>query len=224
MFPWSTPWWNFEDVFWHKFFIFSSTLSMTLPFHSMSSDLSMPCLLHYVSIQSLNPSITVDLTFFSETLLVSPYLVSLVNSFLNLLFPTIRKSPVTICQWSLPVIPELAQLHGKKVWSWTKILTSRLETNSLKLNILDLIGIVSKYATVGSSNLKSVGKHTDGWWMMKRMGYISKFHTFIQKGNFTNISGCFFFVFRYCWFEYRRFSNTQSERIPMKVYIVSTII
>ena len=52
------------------------------------------------------------------------------------------------------------------VMSWRKGLTSRLEKNLLKLNILGQIGLVSKYATVGSSKLISVGKHafTDRSW------------------------------------------------------------
>ena len=36
-------------------------------------------------------------------------------------------------------------------------LTSRLETNLSKINILDLTGFVNDYATVGSSNLILVG-------------------------------------------------------------------
>ena len=59
----STLLWNFEDVFLDKVFIFSSILSITLPFHSMSTDLFMPCLLHNVSIQSLSSFIRVDLAF-----------------------------------------------------------------------------------------------------------------------------------------------------------------
>ena len=39
-----------------------------------------------------------------------------------------------------------------------KSVTSRLERNLLKLNVLDLIGFVSKYTTVGSSNFISIGK------------------------------------------------------------------
>ena len=55
---------------------------------------------------------------------------------------------------------------GKMVLSWKMALTSRLDTNSLKLNILDMIGFVSEYAKVLPSNLTSVGKHdlTNGSW------------------------------------------------------------
>ena len=83
----------------------------------------------------LSPSIIADLVFSHETLLVSLYFGSLVNDFLNLLFPTIRKRPVTVCWWSLSIKPVPAKWHGKIILSWKKALTSRLEANLLKLNI-----------------------------------------------------------------------------------------
>ena len=46
----------FEDVMLDKVFIFSSTFT-TFRFNSMSTGLSILCLLHHVSIQSLSPSI-----------------------------------------------------------------------------------------------------------------------------------------------------------------------
>ena len=39
---------------------------------------------------------------------------------------------------------------------WRKALISRLETNFIKLNILDVIGFVNECARVGSSDLISV--------------------------------------------------------------------
>ena len=131
--------------------------NFAFPFHEHC--LLMPCLVHHVSIQSLSPLIIVDLTFSREILLVPLYSGSLVSNFPNLLFPTIRKSSVTICRLSLSIKPELAQLHRKMVLSWINALTSRLETNLLKLNILDLTVFVREYTTVGSLHLISVGKH-----------------------------------------------------------------
>ena len=91
---------------WTKFLFFLSNLSMTLPFHSMSTDLFMQCLRH-VSKQSLSSSLKVDLTFPHKILLVSLYLGRLVNKFFRILFPMSRKSPVTICPWFLSIKPEL---------------------------------------------------------------------------------------------------------------------
>ena len=55
---------------------------------------------------------------------------------------------------------------GKMSLSWKIAITSRLDRNFLNLNILDMIGFVSEYAKVLSSNLISVGKHdlTNGSW------------------------------------------------------------
>ena len=75
-----------------KMFCWTNILFMIFPFHSMSSDLSMPCLLHHVSVQSLRTSFIVNLTFSHELLLVSLHLGPLVDNFLNLLFPMICKS------------------------------------------------------------------------------------------------------------------------------------
>ena len=71
-----------------------------------------------------------------------------------------------MCRWSVSIKPEPAQLHGKMVLSWRKAFTSRLETNLLKLNLVNLIGFIIEYTTVGSSNLISVIKRafTDGSW------------------------------------------------------------
>ena len=71
-------------------------LSMTLPFHSMSTDLFMQCLRH-VSKQSLSSALKVDLIFPHKMLLVYLYLGRLVNKLLRILFPMNRKSPVTTC-------------------------------------------------------------------------------------------------------------------------------
>lgn len=54
--------------FMDKVSIFSSTLLMTFAFHSVSTDLYMSSLLYHVSIQSLIPSVTVDLAFSHEML------------------------------------------------------------------------------------------------------------------------------------------------------------
>lgn len=78
---------------------------------------------------------------------------------LKKLLPMICKSAVTKCWWSLSIKLVPAQLHGKMVLSWRKTLTSILETHLLKWNILDLIGFVSEYRTVGSPNLILVGKN-----------------------------------------------------------------
>ena len=137
-------------IFWRWFvrqsFYMSSTLSKTLPFHCMSTNLSMSYLVHHVSIQSLIPSIVVDLIFSHEIILVSLYLSSLVINFLNLLFPTICKSSITICRWSLSIKQEPYSCMAKL--SWRKDLTSRLEKKLLKLNILGLIWFLSEYARV----------------------------------------------------------------------------
>ena len=111
----------------------------------------------------------VDLALLHEILLVSLYLGLLINNFLNLLFPDIRKSQVTVCRWYLSIELEPAKKHGKMVLSWRKTLIFVLETNWLQLNILDLIWFVSKYTTVGSSNLISLGKHAfaDGSWKLR---------------------------------------------------------
>ena len=58
----------------------------------------------------------------------------------------------------MSVKQEPVHLHSEVILSWRKALTSRLKTNLLKLNIFDLIGFVSEYTTVGSSNLISIGK------------------------------------------------------------------
>ena len=63
----------------------------------MSTNLSVPYLLHNVSVQSLRPSIIVHLAFSNEIVPVSLYLGTLVNNFFNLLNLTIRQSLVIIC-------------------------------------------------------------------------------------------------------------------------------
>ena len=70
------------------------------------------------------------------------------------------------------------QLHFRMVLTLGKTLTSRLETSLLKLNILNLIGFVSYYATVGSSNLTSVGKH-DFTERLYKLEHINEFDTFV---------------------------------------------
>ena len=61
--------------------------------------------------------------------------------------------------------PEPAEFHGKIALPWAKTGKFRLETNSLKWNVLDLMDLISQYKTVGSPNLISVGKYgfTDEW-------------------------------------------------------------
>lgn len=108
---WGTILWNFENNLLEKVLIFSSTSSMTLQFYSMSADWSMPCLLHHVLMQKSIPLIMEDLFFSNEMLVFSLYLGSLVNNFLNLLFLTVCKSPVSEQWWSLPKKKEPAQLH-----------------------------------------------------------------------------------------------------------------
>ena len=49
---------------------------------------------------------------------------------------------------------------------------------------------------------------------MKNIGCINELHTFIWKMNFPNINKCFFFSFKYRWFEYIRLSNIPSQGIP----------
>lgn len=53
--------------------------------------------------------------------------------------------------------------------SWRNALTSRLRINLLKLNVLDLLGLVSEQTKVGSSDLTSVCKlaFTDGSWKIR---------------------------------------------------------
>ena len=72
---------------------------------------------------------------------------------------TSRKYVATSCRWSLSLKPEPKQLHGRKVLSWTKVLTPRLEKKLLQLNIFHLIGLINEYTIVWLSNLVSVGKH-----------------------------------------------------------------
>ena len=138
---------NFVDVLLDKDFIFLSTLSMALPFQSMSTGLSMPCLLHHVSIQSLSHTVMVDLAFSDEILLVYLYLEPLVNNFVSLLFSRFCQSPVTACWWSIK--PESTQLYDKMEFFWRMTLKSRLERNLWKIEILDLIGFVCKYTHRG---------------------------------------------------------------------------
>ena len=85
---------------------------MTIPRHSMSNDLSMPCLLHHVSIKSLRSLIIVDLAFFHEILLVFPCSETLVNDYIILLCYVQRS--VSLCFPSLSLFskPEPALLLG----------------------------------------------------------------------------------------------------------------
>ena len=69
-----------------------SSLSMNIPFHSMSTDLSIPYLQHHASIISTRSKIIVDSTFFNYMLLVSLHLRLLVNNILILLSRIIRQS------------------------------------------------------------------------------------------------------------------------------------
>ena len=71
----------------------------------------------------------------------SLYLGPLRSSFLNLLFWTIRISPVTICPWFGSANYDVLQLQGK-FFVLSKIsLVSNVFINSLWLNILDRIVI-----------------------------------------------------------------------------------
>lgn len=67
---------------------------------------------------------------------------SFINNFLNLLLSIICKLPVSICQCSLPVKLEPSPMHEKTEISWRRALTARWWINLLKLNILDVIGLV----------------------------------------------------------------------------------
>ena len=51
------------NVLFNKVFTFPSALLMNLPFHSMSTDSSILCLLHHVSIQLLISLTETDLPF-----------------------------------------------------------------------------------------------------------------------------------------------------------------
>ena len=139
------------------YFFINFIHNFAFPFHEHCFvDAMLGALCVNTIIEPLNYS---RLNFFPWNILVSIYSGSLVSNVPNLLFPSILKSSVTICRLSLSIKPELAQLHRKMVLSWINALTSRLETNLLKLNILDLTVFVREYTTVGSLHLISVGKH-----------------------------------------------------------------
>ena len=75
----------------------------------------------------------------------SLYLGPLHSSFLNVLFWTIRKSPVTICPWLGSVNDDGVQLQGKLFILSKMSLISNVFINSLWLNILDYIVLVNAY-------------------------------------------------------------------------------
>ena len=67
------------------------------------------------------------------------------GSFLNLLFCTIRMSPVTICPWFGSVNGDVVQLQGKLFVLSKMSLVSNVVINSLWLNILDRIVLDNVY-------------------------------------------------------------------------------
>ena len=75
----------------------------------------------------------------------SLYLGPLHSSFLNLLFWTIRMSPLTICPWFASVNGDVVQLQGKLFILSKMPLVSNVFINSLWLNILDRIVLVNVY-------------------------------------------------------------------------------
>lgn len=78
--------WKYEDALLDKVHIFSSTYSMTLLLHPMSTDLLMLCFLHHLLIQSLSRLIIAYLAFSHKIILVSLYLGPLVNNILYFYF------------------------------------------------------------------------------------------------------------------------------------------
>ena len=75
----------------------------------------------------------------------SLYLRPLHSSFFNLLFCTIRMSPVTICPWFGPVNSDVVQLQGKLFILSKMSVVANVFINSLRLNILDHIVSVNVY-------------------------------------------------------------------------------
>ena len=75
----------------------------------------------------------------------SLYLGPLHSSFLNLLFWTIRMSPVTICPWFGSANGDIVQLQGKLLILSKMSLGSNVFMNSLWLNIFDRIVLVNLY-------------------------------------------------------------------------------
>ena len=84
-----------------------------------------------------------------------------------LIFRTLNKWLSRFIIFSVPYVPNhyMSVIFVYKTRAYLqngivlrKSVTSRLERNLLKLNVLDLIGFVSKYTTVGSSNFIWIGK------------------------------------------------------------------
>ena len=75
----------------------------------------------------------------------SLYLGTFHNSFLNLLFWTVRMSPVTICPLFGSVSGDVVQLQGKLFILSKMSVVSNVFINSLWLNILDHIVLVNVY-------------------------------------------------------------------------------
>ena len=89
----------------------------------------------------------------------SLYLGPLHSSFLNLLFWTIRMSPVTICPWFGSVNGDAVQLQGKLFVLPKMSLVSNVFINSLWLNILDRVALANVYIVeIYSVLLNCVGK------------------------------------------------------------------
>ena len=86
----------FERCIVGQYFIFPCTLLTILLFHSVETHLSIPCLMHHVSMQSLRLSVMLALDFSREMLLFSIYLEPSVNNLLTFLFFMICKLPVII--------------------------------------------------------------------------------------------------------------------------------
>ena len=180
-------------------------------------------LLHHVLIQSWSPSVTIDLAFWKEILLVSLYLGPLRNNFLNLLFPMLHKSTVTIRLWSLSIKPHLAQLPGKMLLFRRKPLTSRLE-EKIKIKYSDPIRFVIRCITAESSNLISLVKHafTNGSW--KKWLILMSSTPLFRKETLQILVGAFLLPLGCRWFEYLRVSDNQSQGIPLKPYRICFVI
>ena len=89
----------------------------------------------------------------------SLYFGTLHSSFLNLLFWTIRMSPVTICPWFGSVNGDVVQLQGKLFVLPKMSLVSNVFINSLWLNILDRVALANVYTVeIYSVLMNCVGK------------------------------------------------------------------
>ena len=200
--------WNFENVLLDKVFIFLSTLSITFPFYSISTDLSVLCLLHNAWIQLLIHSVIVDVAFSHKILLVSFYIGPSVTS--SIYYFQRSESP-HLCVGGLFYKIRACTVTWQNGIILKKTLTSRLETSLIKLIIFGLIGLVSDNKAVGSSNFIPIIKHafTDRSW--KIWVTLMNLTLLFKEKNLTNISSYSSFNFRYRWFEYLRLNSIVSR-------------